>query len=170
MEFIASHATRAAGLPFSDAVRVGDVLCLSGQIGNRPGSLDLVPGGIEAETRQMMENIARILNASARSFDDVFKCTVMLADMAKDIQAARLLVFYRKTTTAAPVPTINWRFLFCFKSGRAISITPCTCTSGATGCLSVLAENKRLGRKQVRVRRVSQIPSMLPARIKSIFL
>ena len=83
MDFIVSHGTRSAGLPFSDAVRVGDILCLSGQIGHRPGTLELVPGGIAAETRQMMENIARILNAAGRSFDDVFKCTVMLADMSR---------------------------------------------------------------------------------------
>ena len=69
MDFIVSHGTKSVGLPFSDAVRAGDVLCLSGQIGHRPGTLELVPGGIEAETRQMMENIARILNAQGRSFD-----------------------------------------------------------------------------------------------------
>jgi len=83
MDFLVSHGTRSAGLPFSDAVRVGDMLCLSGQIGNEPGQLRLVPGGIEAETRQMMDNIARVLNAAGCSFDDVFKCTVMLADMAE---------------------------------------------------------------------------------------
>jgi len=83
MDFLVSHGTRSAGLPFSDAVRVGGVLYLSGQIGNEVGRLALVPGGIEAETLQMMENIARVLNGAGRSFDDVFKCTVMLADMAK---------------------------------------------------------------------------------------
>lgn len=83
MDFIVSHGTRNAGLPFSDAVRVGDILCLSGQIGHRPGTLELVAGGIEPQTRQMMDNIARILNAQGRSFDDVFKCTVMLADMSE---------------------------------------------------------------------------------------
>ncbi|HEX3431868.1 MAG TPA: RidA family protein [Rhizomicrobium sp.] len=83
MDFIVSRGTRSAGLPFSDAVKLGDLLCISGQIGNRPGTLELVPGGIEAETRQMMENIARILNAEGRSFDDVFKCTVMLADITQ---------------------------------------------------------------------------------------
>lgn len=82
MDFIVSHGTRNAGLPFSDAVRIGDILCLSGQIGHRPGTLELVAGGIEPQTRQMMDNIARILNAQGRSFDDVFKCTVMLADMS----------------------------------------------------------------------------------------
>jgi|SRR5438105_14267162 len=83
MDFIVSRGTRSAGLPFSDAVRVGDILCLSGQIGHRPGTLKLVVGGIGAETRQMMDNIARILNAEGSSFDDIFKCTVMLANISE---------------------------------------------------------------------------------------
>ena len=57
MDFIVSRGTRSAGLPFSDAVRVGDILCLSGQIGHRPGTLKLVAGGIGAETRQMMDKL-----------------------------------------------------------------------------------------------------------------
>jgi len=47
-----SPETRAADLPFSDAVRVGELLFLSGQLGIRPGEKQLVPGGIEAETAQ----------------------------------------------------------------------------------------------------------------------
>ena len=58
LEFHSSPAAKAAGLPFSQAVRVGDVLYLSGALGNVPGKMELVPGGIEAETRQTMENIA----------------------------------------------------------------------------------------------------------------
>ena len=81
MEFLVSRGTQDLGLPFSDAVRVGGMLCLSGQIGNLPGQFELAPGGIEAETRQMMDNIAHVLNAAGRSFDDIFKCLVMLADM-----------------------------------------------------------------------------------------
>jgi reactive intermediate/imine deaminase len=81
MEFIVSRGNRDMGLPFSDAVRVGGMLVLSGQLGNLPGRFELAPGGIAAETRQMMDNIAHILNAAGRSFDDVFKCLVMLADM-----------------------------------------------------------------------------------------
>ena len=96
MEFIVSHGTRTVGLPFSDAVRIGDILCLSGQIGHRPGALELVPGGIEAETRQMMENIARILNAAGRSFDDIFKCTVMLADMSRWSEFNKVYLEYFK--------------------------------------------------------------------------
>jgi reactive intermediate/imine deaminase len=71
-----------AGLPFSSAVRVGDVIYLSGQIGNRIGTRELVPGGIAAETKQTLENIGTILQAAGSSLDRVFKCTVFLADIA----------------------------------------------------------------------------------------
>jgi len=83
MQFINSLAAKAAKLPFSQAVRVGDVLYLSGQLGNEPGTLKLVPGGLEAETRQTMDNIAATLEENGLSFHDVFKCTVMLADMSR---------------------------------------------------------------------------------------
>jgi 2-iminobutanoate/2-iminopropanoate deaminase len=74
-------AARAGGfrLPFSSAVRVGDVLYLSGVIGTG-GDGALVPG-MEAQTRQTMDNIGAMLKRAGRSFDDVFKCTVMIDDM-----------------------------------------------------------------------------------------
>lgn len=74
-------AARAAGfrLPFSSAVRVGDVLYLSGVIGT--GGDGRLPEGIEAQTRQTMDNIGAMLKRAGRSFDDVFKCTVMIDDM-----------------------------------------------------------------------------------------
>src|ERR1700742_4704506 len=81
MDFYTSPEARAAGLPFSQAVRVGDVLYLSGALGNVPGKLELVPGGLEAETRQTMANVGEVLTANGLTFDDVFKCTVMLADI-----------------------------------------------------------------------------------------
>jgi len=81
MEFYTSPEAKAAGLPFSLAVRVDDVLYLSGALGNVPGKMELVPGGVEAETRQTMANIAAVLHGRNLTFDDVFKCTVMLADM-----------------------------------------------------------------------------------------
>ncbi|THF59727.1 RidA family protein [Ollibium composti] len=82
MEFINSPAAKAVKLPFSQAVRVGDILYLSGALGNVPGKLELVPGGIEAEARQTMDNIGAVLKENGLTFADVFKCTVMLADMA----------------------------------------------------------------------------------------
>jgi reactive intermediate/imine deaminase len=74
-------AARAGGfrLPFSSAVRVGDILHLSGVIGTRADGT-LAPG-IEAQTRQTMDNIGAMLARAGRSFDDVFKCTVMIDDM-----------------------------------------------------------------------------------------
>lgn len=83
MKFINSPAAQALKLPFSQAVQVGDVLYLSGQIGNRPGTLELAPGGMEAEARQTMENIGVVLKENGLTFADVFKVTVMMADMAK---------------------------------------------------------------------------------------
>jgi reactive intermediate/imine deaminase len=83
LKFIRSRGSIDAGLPFSDAVRAGDVLYLSGALGNVPGKMELVTGGIAGETRQMFQNIARTLEQNGLSFDDVFKCTVMLADMGE---------------------------------------------------------------------------------------
>ena len=80
-QFFPSADPALAALPFSEAVRAGDLLFVSGQIGNAPGTLDLVPGGIEAESRQALENMRAILERHGSSLDRVVKCTVFLADM-----------------------------------------------------------------------------------------
>ena len=71
--------------PFSPAVRAGGFLFVSGQIGARMenGAMALVPGGIEAETRQTMDNIRDILTRNGSSLERVTKCTVMIADMSE---------------------------------------------------------------------------------------
>ena len=66
-------------LPFSSAVRVGDLLFLSGQIGNTPDGT--LPPGIEAQARQAMDNIGAVLKGQGLGFGDLVKCTVMLDDM-----------------------------------------------------------------------------------------
>ncbi len=70
-------------LPFSETVRVGDLLFLSGQLGNLPGTLRLAPGGVAAETRQALENLGAALARRGCGFADVVKVTVMLADMSE---------------------------------------------------------------------------------------
>jgi len=70
-------------LPFSEAVRVGDMLYLSGKIGNIPGTRNLAEGGIAGETRQALENIKATLEKYGSSMDEVVKCTVFLADIAE---------------------------------------------------------------------------------------
>jgi 2-iminobutanoate/2-iminopropanoate deaminase len=74
-------AERPRPLPFSDAVRVGQMLYLSGQIGvDAEQKLDR---GIKAETKQVMERIRRLLEGNGSSLNHVVKCTVMLADMSE---------------------------------------------------------------------------------------
>jgi reactive intermediate/imine deaminase len=68
-------------LPFSDAVKVGNMLYLSGKLGNLPGSMQLAEGGIQGETRQTMEHIKAALEKYGSSLDQVVKCTVFLADI-----------------------------------------------------------------------------------------
>lgn len=69
-----------AGAPFSTAVRVGDVLYLSGQIGVAPDGK--LPDGFEAQAKQTMENVGAALKARGLGWGDVFKCTVMIDNMA----------------------------------------------------------------------------------------
>jgi reactive intermediate/imine deaminase len=68
--------------PFSDAVRVGDLVFLSGMIG-LDSTGRLVPGGIGPETRQTLENIKATLERIGLSMDRVAKCTAMLVDIAE---------------------------------------------------------------------------------------
>jgi reactive intermediate/imine deaminase len=67
-------------LPFSEAVRVGDILFLSGQLGI--GADGKLPQGIEAQAKQTMDNIGAVLKGQGLGFGDVVKCTVMLDNMA----------------------------------------------------------------------------------------
>ncbi len=68
--------------PFTPAVQVGDMLYLAGQIGTSASAQGgVVAGGIQAETRQTMENIKEVLEKSGSSMEHVVKCTVFMADM-----------------------------------------------------------------------------------------
>ena len=82
-EYLNSEETAGTNLPFSEAVRVGNMLYLSGQLGILPGTTDLAPGGIQGETRQVMENIRSVLERNRSSMDRIVKCTVMIADIAE---------------------------------------------------------------------------------------
>ncbi len=82
-EFLNSPAALERGLPFSEAVRAGDLLFLAGQIGTDPATGQLVSGGTETEARQAIENIKAVLERNGRSLADVVKCTVFLADIGE---------------------------------------------------------------------------------------
>ena len=73
-------------LPFASAVRAGGLVHVSGQIGHRPGEIQLVEGGLAAEARQALDYMRQALELAGSSLDDVLKCTVFFADM-RDFQA-----------------------------------------------------------------------------------
>ena len=83
VEFLASPEHLAGNHPYSEAVRVGHMLYLTGVIGTAPGSDTVVPGGIQAETRQTLENMKEVLERFGSSLDRVVKCTAMIDDMAE---------------------------------------------------------------------------------------
>lgn len=83
VEYLKAPGTEDMDLPFSAAVRVGNLMFLSGQLGLVPGTRDLAEGGIQGQTQQTMENIARTLEGFGSSMDNVVKCTVFLADMGE---------------------------------------------------------------------------------------
>jgi 2-iminobutanoate/2-iminopropanoate deaminase len=70
----------APGLPYSQIVEANGFVFLAGQTGSAPGASGPVPGGIEAETRQMLENVGRLLRSVGLDFADVVKATVYLRD------------------------------------------------------------------------------------------
>jgi 2-iminobutanoate/2-iminopropanoate deaminase len=72
----------ASGLPFSQVVEAGGLVFLAGQVGNAPGQSNAVAGGIAAETRQMLDNVGRLLRAAGLDYRDVVKATVYLRDFA----------------------------------------------------------------------------------------
>ena len=73
----------AGSLPFSQVVEANGFVFLAGQVGNAPGELGAVPGGIEAETRQMLDNVGRLLGQVGLDYGDVVKATVYLRDFGE---------------------------------------------------------------------------------------
>ncbi|QTD38603.1 RidA family protein [Polaribacter batillariae] len=76
-----SHEKSRQNVPFSDAVQVGNIYFLTGQIGKNHKTGRIVGGGIEAETKQTLENIEAVLKQHNLTLKDVVKCTVILANI-----------------------------------------------------------------------------------------
>ncbi len=79
---ISTTSAPAAIGPYSQAVRVGDFLFTSGQIALHPKTGEIVMGGVEAETRQVLKNLTELLAAGGATWADVAKTTIFLADLA----------------------------------------------------------------------------------------
>lgn len=91
-------APRAIG-PYSQAIQFGNMIFTSGQLGLDPATGALVAGGIEAETRQVLENIKHVLDAAGSNLSCVVKTTVFLKDMA---DFAKMNAIYAEFFTQAP--------------------------------------------------------------------
>ncbi len=87
--------------PYSQAVRAGDLLFVSGQIPIDPASGELVKGGIEAETRQVLDNLRAILEAAGSSLTNVVKATLFIADMNEFGTINEIYAGYFKTEPPA---------------------------------------------------------------------
>jgi len=80
-EYFVSEMSKELNFPFSDAAIVGDIIYVSGQIGSKPGTREVVEGGIAAETIQTLNNIKMILNDLGSNSNKIFKCLCMLEDI-----------------------------------------------------------------------------------------
>jgi 2-iminobutanoate/2-iminopropanoate deaminase len=81
-KIISTNEAPAAIGPYSQAVRSGSLLFCSGQIPLDPKSGEIIPGDITAQTRRVLDNIAAVLRAEGRSFDDIVKTTIFLTDLS----------------------------------------------------------------------------------------
>jgi 2-iminobutanoate/2-iminopropanoate deaminase len=79
--FHESHEVKKQTAPFSDAVEVGNLFFLAGQIGMDHSTRTIVTGGIQAETEQAISNIREVLAQHGLTLDQVVKCTVILSTM-----------------------------------------------------------------------------------------
>jgi len=101
VRFLKDQNYAELNLPFSEAVQVGDLLFLSGQLGMAPGTREVVPGGIGPETKQTLENIKATLERHGSSMSRVVKCTVFLADIAEWAAMNEVYVTYFPTNPPA---------------------------------------------------------------------
>ena len=89
--------------PFSQAVKVDGFIYLSGQVGQDPATGKVVEGGIEAETERVFQNIAALLKAAGRGFDDVVRVGVYLTNIGDF--AAMNAIYARHFTQPYPART-----------------------------------------------------------------
>ena len=88
-------------LPFSQVVEANGLVFVAGQVGSVPGAQGAVPGGIEAETRAMLDNVGRLLRIVGLDYRDIVKCTVYIVDF--DEFAAMNAIYREYFPTEPPV-------------------------------------------------------------------
>ncbi len=99
-QIISTTSAPTAIGPYSQAVRVGNTIWVSGQIPLDPTTQELIKGDIEAQVRQVFENLKAIVLAAGASLDDVVKATVFLIDLANFALVNKIMAEYFR----APFP------------------------------------------------------------------
>ena len=95
---------------YSQAMRMGGLLFVSGQLGVHPSTRDLVPGGIQAETRQAIENIETILKAAGSGLPFVAKVTIFITDfslLGEMNQVYSTLLLHRPAKTTVEIGRLD---------------------------------------------------------------
>src|SRR5690242_4721260 len=100
-DIIASEKAPKAVGPYSQAVRVGNLLFLSGQIPLDPASGQLVEGGIQHQTERVLENLGAVLEAAGLTFENVVKTTVYLKNLADFVHMNETYAKYFPSTPPA---------------------------------------------------------------------
>ena len=110
-QIVSTTAAPAAIGPYSQAVRAGNTLWLSGQIPLDPLTKELVKGDIEVQARRVFDNIKAVLAAAGTSFDDVVKTTIFLTDLGHFAEVNKVMADYfrepypaRSTVGVAALP------------------------------------------------------------------
>jgi len=78
---VSTDRAPAAIGPYSQAIRVADMVFCSGQVALDPQTGDMVPGGVEAQTRQVLANLGEVLAAAGATWNDVVRTTIYLVDL-----------------------------------------------------------------------------------------
>ena len=93
-QIVSTPAAPAAIGPYSQAVRAGNTLWLSGQIPLDPLTKELVKGDIEVQTRRVFENLKAVISAAGAGFDDVVKTTIFLTDLGHFAEVNKVMAEY----------------------------------------------------------------------------
>lgn len=97
---IQSPDAPAAIGPYSQAIRAGDTLYLSGQIPLDPTTMQIVDGGIDAQARRVFDNLQAVARAAHASLDDIVKLSILLTDLGEFAKVNEIMATYFK----APYP------------------------------------------------------------------
>ena len=110
-QIVSTSAAPAAIGPYSQAVRAGNTLWLSGQIPLDPLTKELVKGDIEVQARRVFENLKAVISAAGAGFDDVVKTTIFLTELGHFAQVNKVMAEYfrepypaRSTVGVAALP------------------------------------------------------------------